>query len=115
MSRRFFAVLAAIALLFAQGVASAYACSGPVMDPVAMAQMKAAMSGDGGLCEKHCTTGVVAPDVAKPATFAMPAVVAVSWRIAAAPAQPVSTTTRPAARLAAGPAPPLIRFTVLRI
>jgi hypothetical protein len=116
--RAFAALAAGIAFLFAQAATAAYACANPAPDRVAMAQMKAAMemSGDGGLCEKHCTTGTVSLDVAKPAPSAMPAAAAVAIRVielpqAALPAVPL----RAASLSVAGPAPPLIRFTVLRI
>src|SRR5437899_11622792 len=80
---RAFAARAAItAFLFTQATLSADACAGPVPDPVAMAQMKAQMEGDGGLCEQHCTTGTVSLEVAKPASFTMPALVPVALRVA---------------------------------
>ena len=118
--RRTFRMLSAFAacaaFLLAQSAAAAYACAGPVADPVAMAQMKADMESDGGMCEKHCTTGTVSLDVAKPAPSAMPAMTAVALRVILLPpvmdrAAPVRTE----ARGLAGPAPPLIRFTVLLI
>jgi hypothetical protein len=118
MSRRFraFPTLAAIAaLLFAQAVVSAYACTGPVADPVAMAQMKAQMVGDGGLCEKHCTTGTVSFELAKPAGFSMPALVPVALRVAVPQPSARVMAFQPAPHSVAGPAPPLICFTVLRI
>ena len=120
MARRFraFAALATVlAFLFAQAATAAYACANPAPDPVAMAQMKAdmEMSGDGGLCEKHCTTGTVAFDLAKPAASAMPAVIAVALRLVIAAPVATATPLRPAPLSIAGPAPPLIRFTVLRI
>jgi len=118
--RRILRMLAAFAacaaFLLAQSAAAAYACAGPVADPVAMAQMKAAMEADGGMCEKHCTTGTVSLDVAKPAPSAMPVMAAVTLRVIELP--PVAsraTSLRAEARSLAGPAPPLIRFTVLRI
>src|SRR6476469_6369464 len=85
MSRRPRALAARAAIaafLFAQATLSAYACAGPVPDPVAMAQMMAQMEGDGGLCEKHCTTGTVSFELAKPAAFTMPALVPVALRVA---------------------------------
>jgi len=118
MSRRFRAIaaLAAVAsFLFAQATLSAYACAGPVPDPVAMAQMKAQMQGDGGLCEKHCATGTVSFEVAKPASLAMPLVAPVPLRVVVPQPSMRTIAFRPAAHSVAGPAPPLIRFTVLRI
>ena len=119
MNRRFralAAVAAILAFLFAQAATAAFACAGPVPDPVAMAQMRADMGDDGGLCEKHCATGTVSLDIAKPAPAAMPAIApATVLRVAivhpAAHAEPVR-----AARICfAGPEPPFDRFTVLRI
>ena len=121
MNRRFraFAALAAIAaFLFAQAATSAYACAA-VPDPVSMAQMKAQMKAqmedDGGLCEKHCVTGTVSLDIAKPANATMPALVAVPVRLIVVAPVALAVPTRAAPRSVAGPAPPLIRFTVLRI
>ena len=118
--RRTFRMLTAFAacaaFLLAQAAAAAYACAGPVADPVAMAQMKAAMDADGGMCDKHCTTGTVSLDVAKPAPSAMPVMAAVALRvIELAPVVDRAAPLRAEARGLAGPAPPLIRFTVLRI
>jgi hypothetical protein len=117
MSRRFRALAALatiLAFLFAQAAMAAYACSGPV-DPVAMAQMKADMGDDGGLCEKHCTTGTVSFELAKPAASAMPAVTAVAIRIVTVVPMIRAVSSRAEPISVAGPAPPLIRFTVLRI
>jgi len=118
MSRRprAFAALAAIAaFVFAQATMSAYACAGPVADPVAMAQMKAQMEGDGGLCEKHCATGTVSFEVAKPAAFTMPALAPLALRVCVPQPTTRVMAFQPAPHSIAGPAPPLIRFTVLRI
>ena len=118
MSRRLrslAALFSIAAFLFAQATISAYACAGPVPDPVAMAQMKAQMGDDGGLCERHCATGTVSLDVAKPSPSAMPAVMPVAMRIVVAAPAPRIVASRAAPVSAAGPAPPLIRFTVLRI
>src|SRR5262249_21728952 len=115
MQRTFAALLAIAAFLFSQGVTSAYACARPVPDPVAIAQMIAQVEKDGGLCEKHCATGTVSFEVAKPTAFTMPAVVPVVIRIAAPDYVSQERTFRDAAVSVAGPAPPLIRFTVLRI
>jgi hypothetical protein len=118
--RRTFRMLSALAacaaFLLAQAAAAAYACAGPVADPVAMAQMKADMESDGGMCEKHCTTGTVSLDVAKPAPSAMPVITAVALRVIELPAVVErAAPLRAEARGLAGPEPPLVRFTVLRI
>ena len=109
------AIASIAAFLFTQAVASAYACAGPVADPVAMAQMKAQMEADGGLCEQHCATGTVSFEVAKPAAFTMPALVPVALRVAMPEPRAHAIAFQPAPHSLAGPAPPLIRFTVLRI
>ena len=113
--RAFAAVVSILAFLFAQAATSAYACMGPATDPAAMAQIKADMGDAGGLCERHCTTGTVSFDLAKPAPSAMPAIAVAPLRIvvAAAPLRAVPQRAKPLC--VAGPAPPLIRFTVLRI
>jgi hypothetical protein len=117
MLRRFRALAAVasmLAFLFAQTAASAYACAGPVVDPVAMAEMKAVMGSDAVLCEQHCAGPTGSFEAAKPSPVSMPVVLAplpaaqveiLQWR-APVRAQPLSV---------AGPAPPLVRFTVLRI
>jgi hypothetical protein len=107
MSRRFrmlAAVLATFAFVFAQAATAAYACAGPVD-----------MGHDGGLCEKHCATGTVSLDVAKPSLPAMATVVAVPIRVAFVAPAPLRISTRATDLSVAGPEPPLIRFTVLRI
>ena len=113
--RPFAALIAIVAFLFAQAATSAYACSGPVPDPVAMAQMKAQMGDDGGLCEKHCATGTVSMELAKPQTAAVPLLVAAPVRIVGIAPIVRAIAARPQPLSVAGPAPPLIRFTVLRI
>lgn len=118
MNRRFraFAAIAAVlALLFAQAAASAYACAGPVVDPVAMAQMKAAMGDDGGLCEQHCAGAPVSFEAAKPSLSSMPAIAAVPLRVAHVEPIACRAPVRAEPLSIAGPAPPHIRFTVLRI
>jgi hypothetical protein len=110
------ALLAAAALVFGQAVTAAYACAGPVADPVAMAQMKAQMGPDAGLCEKHCASGAVSLEAAKPAGASLPVVAPVALRLVELPRiAPVALAVRARVRSLAGPAPPLIRFTVLRI
>jgi len=118
MSRRFrafAALLSTLAFLFAQGAVSAAACAGPAMDPVAMAQMKADMGDEAALCEKHCAAPSIAFEAAKPVPAALPVVAAAPLRIV--PLEPAAWhAPAPFAPLSvAGPAPPLIRFTVLRI
>ena len=113
--RAFAAVASMLAFLFAQAAASAYACAAPVVDPVAMAEMKAVMGSDAVICEQHCAGPTGSFEAAKPSSTSMPAVVLaplpvahveiLQWR-APVRAQPLSV---------AGPAPPLVRFTVLRI
>ena len=118
MGRRFRSIAALfsiLAFLFAQATMAAYACAGPAPDPVAMAQMKAQMADDGGLCEKHCTTGTVSFELAKPAPSTMPAVAPAPLRIVAVAPVVHAVRSRAEPYSVAGPAPPLIRFTVLRI
>ena len=112
--RLFVALVASLSFLFAQATTAAYSCA-TVPDPVAMAQMQAEMGDDGGLCEKHCTTGTVSYDLAKPAASAMPAVAPLALRVVAIAPVARAAPARTAAFSASGPAPPLIRFTVLRI
>ena len=115
-SFRAFAALASIlAFLFAQATMAAYACAGPSMDPVATAQMKAQMEGDGGLCEKHCATGTVSFELAKPGLVSMPSLVPIPLRVVAPAVAPHARPVRAESLSVAGPAPPLIRFTILRI
>ncbi|SRR5258706_2413248 len=109
------AIASIAAFLFAQATLSAYACAGPIPDPVAMAQMKAQMEAAGGLCEQHCTTGTVSFEAAKPAAFTMPALAPVALRVAMPELRAHAIAIQPVAHSLAGPAPPLIRFTVLRI
>ena len=106
---------AIIALVFAQAAASFYACAGPVADPVAMAQMKADMGDDGGLCEKHCANATVSFEAAKPSFAATTDFVAVALRVSFAQPVALRVPLRAATLTSAGPAPPLTRFTVLRI
>jgi hypothetical protein len=118
MNRRYrmlASIAATLALVFAQIASSAYACAGPVPDPVAMAQMKAAMGPDGGLCEEHCSTGAISLEAAKPSFSATPAVMAVPLRVVPVDLRVPRAIDRAAPLSVAGPAPPLIRFTILRI
>jgi hypothetical protein len=107
MSRRLrmlAALFATFAFVFAQSATAAYACAGPVD-----------MGPDGGLCEKHCATGTVSLDVAQPSLPAMAAVAAVPLRVVSMQPRTARIQDRTAPLCVAGPAPPLIRFTVLRI
>jgi len=113
--RCFVSLFAIVAFLFAEGAMAAYACAGPAVDPVAAAQMKAQMESDGGLCEKHCATGTVSFEIAKPAPSSIPVAATVALRIMPAPAAFLAAPAGAEALSVAGPAPPLIRFTVLRI
>jgi hypothetical protein len=118
MNRRFRAIAAVfsmLAFLFAQAAVSASACAGPVMDPVAMAQMKAAMGEAGAACESHCAGPSIAFEAAKPMPATMPVVAAAPLRIIPAPPAVAHAPSFHAPVSVAGPAPPLIRFTVLRI
>src|SRR2546421_7850950 len=101
-SRSFTAVFAIVAFLFAQATTAAYACAGRVADPAAMAEMKAAMGNDGGLCEKHCATGTVSFEVAKPAASSIPAVTSLALRVVEMPPVARAIVVRAAPLSAAG-------------
>jgi hypothetical protein len=119
MQRRLSAVIAIVALLFAQLAVSAFACP---MDASAPAAMSMPMDGgpcDGAttpnLCDRHCDYGAAnvnhaTPDIA-PDVLALP----LPWR--AAPASLPAAFSRPcfAARLRRHSPPPLTLFGVLRI
>ena len=102
------ALVAAAGLLFAQAAVAMYACPAMGMEP-------AAAFDNANLCEQHCNFGDASPDAAQPASAALPVVVAPTVR----PLTPAATPALGAAPFAPwpaeGPAPPLIRFTVLRI
>jgi hypothetical protein len=98
------AIAAILAFAFAQAATAAYACAAPLD-----------RSPDGGLCEHHCATGTVSLDVAKPSLPPLATVVAVPIRIAFVAPAPLRIPTRATDLSVAGPEPPLIRFTVLRI
>jgi len=105
----FASMIAIVALLFAQLAVSAYACP--------MAGMGADTEMNANLCERHCDYGNVSLDQAK-SPPAMALAVQSIERLAVAtlfPQPQVTARTLRAAWPAAGPAPPLIRFTVLRI
>ena len=102
-------MIAIVALLFAQLAVSAYACPMTGMGPDS--EMNA------NLCERHCDYGNASLDQAKSPGAAAVAVQSVA-RIApmSLPDQPqVTARTLRATWPATGPAPPLIRSTVLRI
>ena len=102
-------IVAIAALLFAQLAVSGYSC--PMMGMAPDAEMNA------NLCERHCDYGNASLDQAKTSAGAGLLVQSVV-RLTAAPlpAQPQVTTRTLRARWpAAGPAPPFIGSTVLRI
>jgi hypothetical protein len=108
-TRLFASMIAIAALLFSQFAVSAYAC--PMMGMGADTEMNA------NLCERHCDYGNASLDQAK-GSPGMALTVQSIARIAIpvlAPQPQVTARTLRATWLAAGPAPPLIRFTVLRI
>jgi hypothetical protein len=109
---RLLASFAAIAaLLFAQLAVSGYACPMMGMAPEAETAMNA------NLCERHCDYGNVSAEQAKsPAstTIAVQSFVRIALASPASLPQVTARTLR-ASWPAAGPAPPLIRTTVLRI
>ncbi len=101
------AVLAIAALLFAQLAVSAFAC--PAMGGEPCPDLNA------NLCEQHCDYGHASFDRSPPAAPAAPALVS-SFRVAPLePAGEAPVRRMLAAIPPAGPAPPLIGFTVLRI
>ena len=102
-------MIAIVALVFAQLAVSAYACP--------MTGMAADMEMNANLCERHCDYGSAALDQAKsPAKLPLAVQGVARVSVVTLPAQPhVTARTVRAAWPAAGPAPPLIRSTVLRI
>lgn len=108
-TRLFASVIAIAALLFAQFAVSAYAC--PMMGMGGDTEMNA------NLCERHCDYGNVSLDQAKsPSAMAVALQSVERLTVAVLFPQPQVTARTPRATWpAAGPAPPLIRFTVLRI
>jgi len=118
MKRRFrlVAALAAIAaLVFAQLAMSAYVCPGSAGGMEAMAQMQHDMDSDGGLCERDCRGGKLSLEAAKPSFSSMPLAIAPVLRIARAEPPAWRAVAAAAPLSVAGPAPPLTRYTVLRI
>ena len=108
-TRLFASIVAIAAVLFAQFAISAYAC--PMMGMGADAEMNA------NLCERHCDYGNASLDQAKSPSGMVVAVQSIERITVAtlAPQPQVTARTLRATWPAAGPAPPLIRFTVLRI
>lgn len=115
------AVLALAAMLFAPLAMALHACAdaGDMGSPMAAMAAQAdtdAPPMDMALCERHCHDGKVSfqPLANPPAALAVPVIAAL--RVDAL--EPVSLAApafdSPFA-VAAGPAPPLIRYTVLRI
>ena len=115
-SRTVAALLATLALVFAQLALASYACPS-VADLVEMAQMQHDNQDDGGLCEHHCKTGgKVSFELAKPDVTPMPAMApAPALRVVAAQPAAREIPARIARGSIAGPEPPFGRFTVLRI
>lgn len=113
------AFLAIAAMLFAPIAMALHACPSPG-DMVAAAQALAAdeaagASMDMAACEQHCTQARASFDLAKPpAPMAAPFVAPV--RVPPlAPLRVAEPAFRPGLGFAAGPAPPHLRNTVLRI
>ena len=111
------ALVATAAMLFAPLAMALHACTANMP-----AEMHAMAGGDGGapmdmaLCERHCSDGKVSLDTAKPPPSPMGVPVVAALRVDAL--EPVSLRAPGLDSPffpAAGPAPPLIRFTVLRI
>lgn len=122
------AILALAATLFAPFAMALHACLG---DPAAQAAAEAlaqsslhAMHGmdsvpmpmDMALCERHCNDGKYSsqPQASPPAAVALPLVAALRVEARHPVALRVPAFDSPFAP-AIGPAPPLIRYTVLRI
>ena len=99
------ALCTAFTLLYAQLVFSGYSC--------AMFGMDGGMESP-TLCQLHCDYDQQTVDIAKPAPQP-PHALPVAVRIAVADEAPVTARLVRAHRATPGPAPPLIRFTVLRI
>jgi len=111
------ALLAIMALLFAPLAASLPAC--PRMGAMA-AMMKAASLPDEGtpgissLCERHCQDAKPAVGSPRPPSPPRPAGVS-PLRVAVSQPVAIRVAQWRSSRFSSGPAPPLIRFTVLRI
>jgi hypothetical protein len=113
------ALLAIAAMLFAPLAMALHACPSPG-DMVAAAQAlaleeAAGASMDMAACERHCIQAKASFDLAKPA--AVPSALFIApIRVPAPQPLPVAKPAlRPGFAFAAGPAPPLARYTVLRI
>ena len=101
------AFLAAAGLLFSQLAVSAYSCMAMGM------QAESAMDNE-NLCERHCNYGSASLDAAQPWS-PLPAASAPPIRIVPMEVPAVAIEALRDEWPAEGPAPPLIRFTVLRI
>ena len=102
-------MIAIVALLFAQLAVSAYAC--PMTGMASDTEMNA------NLCERHCDYGNASLDQAKSPSGMALTVQSIARIVLTtlSPRPQVTARTLRATWLAAGPAPPLIRSTVLRI
>ena len=105
-----------VALLFSPIAVSGHAC--PFMGDMAAAMQSMSDAGgtpmDAGLCERHCNEGKVSLDLAKPALPAQVPVVA-ALRVDALEPVALRAPAFDSPYAFAGPAPPLIGTTVLRI
>jgi len=113
---RFAAALIAIAaLLFSQLAVSAFACPGLGDMNAAMQAMASddAAQVDANLCMRHCDEGAKALDAAKPVAALPPALAPVLRLVTIA--APRAPAVHVATASFAGPAPPFLRTTVLRI
>ena len=107
-STRFLAaILAAAGLLFSQLAVSAYSC-------MAMGMQAEEAFDSGNLCERHCNYGSASLDAAQPWSPLPPAAAPVI-RVVPLEVPVVAVEALRGEWPAEGPAPPLIRFTVLRI
>ena len=120
------ALLAIVAMLFAPVALALHACPSAVdmlLEARAEVSMAAAMSDqvapmtmDATLCEHHCNPNVQSSfDLAPPAVFASPPLLPALRVPALEPLLLRAPAIDSAFATAAGPAPPLIRYTVLRI
>jgi hypothetical protein len=111
------ALFAILALLLAPLAASMPAC--PMMGGVA-SMMHAASThdsgtpGDSSLCERHCQDAQPAVGLGRSPSPPQPALVS-PMRVPVSQPVAIRMVGWHSSRFSAGPAPPLIRFTVLRI
>lgn len=114
-SRLFAALVAIVGLLFAQMAISAFSC--PQMGgnaAVAESGCDEAMVVNANLCEQHCEYGQASFESAK-SPASPPALAGPFLRVHALVAEQPRGQAIESRHSPAGPAPPLIRFTVLRI